>query len=143
MKYLKVQFSGDINIIGYQAVDDSLTNVIGYVNLDCTDIDLTNKEYSCNVIDNFFYTDDDLSPGYLWHDSGCTMRIKISNHNNLTLLQSYPELGMYIKMNNINSYIESNYSYMYVNYILPEHKTLLEAYGAIIITKTENIIESK
>lgn len=135
MKYYKVQFVGDINIQAYQAIDDELNCVIKYINLDGTDIDLIGKVYSCNIMDIKLYTEEDILPGILWHDETCVIRVKMSNHNNLLMLQNYPELGVYIKMNGIYSIIEDGYTYIYVNTILPEHHTLLEAFGASIIQK--------
>jgi len=135
MKYIKVQFTGEINTQGYQIIDDALTNVIGYIYLDGTDIDLTNMVYCCNIIDDTILTLEDIIVGSLWHDLTCSIRIKISNNNNLLMLQSYPELGVYIKTNGINSFIENGQTYIYVNTILPEHRALLEAYGATIIEK--------
>ena len=135
MKFYKVQFDGEINVQGYQVVDDSLTNVINYINLDGTYINLEGKMYCCTVIDPTIFTQEDILPGTLWHDSTCSIRIKISNNNNLLMLQSYPELGVYIKTNGIFSIIENGQSYIYVNVILPEHRALLEAYGANIIEK--------
>ena len=135
MKYIKVKFKGDINVLAYQVIDDAEANVLNYINLNGTDLDLTNKLYTCNVIDNTILTLEDILPGMLWHDNTCNIRIKMANINNLLMLQSYPELGVYIKENSINSVIDSNYTYIYVNNILQEHRMLLEAYGANIIEK--------
>ena len=135
MKYIKVQFTGDIITQGYQVIDDYLTNVIGYIYLDGTDIDLSGKVYCCSIIDDRILTQEDILPGTLWYDLTCSMRIKISNNNNLLMLQSYPELGVYIKSNGIFSIIEDEQTYIYVNTILPEHRALLEAFGANIIEK--------
>ena len=135
MKYYKVQFNGDINVQGYQVVDDRMSNVLGYINLDGTDIDLNDKQYSCNVLDVTILSEEDILPGTLWHESGCTIRVKMRFENNLTMLQNYPELGVYIKQSGINSFVEQGYTYIYVNYLLPEHRALLEAFGATIIEK--------
>ena len=135
MKYYKVQFVGDINGQAYQAIDDDLNCVVKYINLDGTDIDLINKIYSCNIIDAKLYTEEDILPGILWHDNTCSIRIKMSNHNNLLMLQNYPELGVYIKTNDIYSIIKDGYTYIYVNTLLPEHRYLLEMFGANIIQK--------
>ena len=104
--------------------------------MDGTDINLNDKKYSCNVLNDTFLTEEDILPGTLWQDSGCTMRIKMSYVNNLAMLQNYPELGVYIKQSGINSYVDQGYTYIYVNYLLPEHQALLEAFGAQIITKS-------
>ena len=63
-----------------------------------------------------------------WYDVNCTIEIKLSYKNNLLMLQQYPELGMYIKQNNINSYIENGFVFLYVNFILPDHLYLLNMF---------------
>lgn len=135
MKYIKVQFEGDINVQAYQVIDDAITNVIGYINLDGTDIDLNGKIYCCNIIDETILSLEDILPRTLWHDGTCSIRIKISNDNNLLMLQGFPELGVYIKTNGILSIIENGQTYIYVNTILQEHRDLLLGYGADIIEK--------
>ena len=71
----------------------------------------------------------------IWHEPNCKIQIKISFENNILMLQQYPEFAVYVKNNNINSYIVENYVYLYVNYILDEHRYLLTMFGAIIIEK--------
>jgi hypothetical protein len=134
MKYFKVQFNQGLNIQAYQVLDDNLTTVIGYINLDGTDITLP-EIYEVNIIDDVPKTEEDILPGTLWHDQACNIRVKISFQNNLMMLQSYPELGDYIKANNINSYLSDNYVYIYVNYLLDAHKALLQAFGATLIQR--------
>ena len=71
----------------------------------------------------------------LWHESDCKIQIIMSFENNILMLQQYPEFAVYVKTNNIKSYIVENYVYLYVNYILDEHRYLLTMFGAIINEK--------
>lgn len=67
-----------------------------------------------------------------WHDITCSKQIILSYEQNLSLLSQYPEFGVYIKTNDINTVIENNYVYIYVNYILEDHLAILNGFGAII-----------
>jgi hypothetical protein len=69
-----------------------------------------------------------------WHEN-TVIQIKISLVNNLKMISSYPELAVYIKENNIKTYIEADYVYIYVNELFDEHKQLLLAFNAEINNK--------
>ena len=71
----------------------------------------------------------------IWHEPTCIIQIKMSFENNILMLQQYPEFAVYVKSNNIKTYILENYVYLYVNYILDEHRYLLTMFGAIIKEK--------
>lgn len=71
----------------------------------------------------------------IWHDETKPIQIKMSYNDNINMLVAYPEFGMYRKQNNIETYTYKNYTYFYVNYILDEHRVLLNMYNAIITEK--------
>lgn len=68
----------------------------------------------------------------IWHEADMKIQIKMSFENNIKMLESYPEIGVYRKENNIGTYIVNNYTYSYCNYLLDEHRALLTAFGGII-----------
>lgn len=70
-----------------------------------------------------------------WHEQ-TEKRIILTLEDNAKLLKDVPELAVYIKMNNINSYID-NFIYIYVNYLIPEHEQLIINYNGTI---QDNII---
>lgn len=133
MLYIKVQFQGDFNVQAYQVIDDTMT-CIGYINIDGTELTVPEKTESF-VIDSAMLTEDDIRPGYTWHDPTCTIRIRMTHVQNLNMLQLYPELGVYIKSNGIESHVDNTYTYVYVNSILDEHRAILLAFGATILPK--------
>jgi hypothetical protein len=51
------------------------------------------------------------------------------------MLGNYPQIGVYRKDNNIETIRENGLVYVYVNTLLPEHRTLLEQYNAEINEK--------
>ena len=70
-----------------------------------------------------------------WHDITCSMQIIMTYEQNLNMLSQFPEFGLYVKQNNINTIIENGFIYSYVNYILEEHNLLLISFGAVIKIK--------
>ena len=68
----------------------------------------------------------------IWHEDNMNIQIKMSFENNVLMLEEYPEIGVYRKVNKINTYNLNNFTYTYVNYILPEHESLLINFGGII-----------
>ena len=74
------------------------------------------------VVDDFPY----------WHEPEKTIQVKQSNEDCLAMLDEYPEVGVFRKENNIITYREKGFVYVYVNTLLPEHRTLLEQYNAQI-----------
>ena len=65
-------------------------------------------------------------------------RIILGLLDNTRLIQDVPELGVYLKQNNINSYIDGQFVYIYVNYILTEHETLIISYNGTIQDNSVN-----
>ena len=74
----------------------------------------------------------DLPPLYIWHDETKSIQIIQSNNDCLAMLDEYPEIAVYRKENNIETIRENGLVYVYVNTLLPEHRTLLEQYNAEI-----------
>lgn len=86
-------------------------------------------------IDNYILIEEPIEiDGETWHENK-KYRIQLSYDNQLTLLELYPEMGVYRKENNIIVYKENENTYFYVNKILDEHRVLLLSFNAII---TEN-----
>jgi superfamily I DNA and RNA helicase len=73
----------------------------------------------------------------IWHDENCSIQIVQSNNDCLAMLDNYPEIAVYRKENNIESIRENGFVYIYVNYLLEEHRILLENFNAIINNKIE------
>ena len=70
-----------------------------------------------------------------WHDETKSIQIIQSNDDCLNMLGDYPEIAVYRKENNIETIRENGLVYVYVNTLLPEHRTLLEQYNAEINEK--------
>lgn len=65
--------------------------------------------------------------------------VKGENGKYLKLLEDFPEMGIYRKVNNIAIYTEKGFQIFYVNTFLPNHKELLEQYlGINSITDRQN-----
>jgi hypothetical protein len=62
-------------------------------------------------------------------------QIYLTHKNNTILTKEVPAIYEYWKTNDIDTYVEDEGVYMYVNYILDEHRALLTGYGAIINEK--------
>ena len=67
-----------------------------------------------------------------WHDPTKSIQIIQSNDDCLNMIGDYPEIAVYRKENNIETIRENGLVYVYVNTLLPEHRTLLEQYNAEI-----------
>jgi hypothetical protein len=76
----------------------------------------------------FEITEEDV----VWHEPSFDKQIKMSFEDNINMLLLYPEIAVYRKTNNIKTYIEDNFTYNYVNTILPEHQAVLEAFNVVI-----------
>jgi len=74
-------------------------------------------------------------PAAMWHEPNMPMQIVMTFEQSTKLVGAYPEIAAYRKANNIVTYYEYDGTYVYVNWLLPEHKALFEAFGAIIKTK--------
>lgn len=66
-----------------------------------------------------------------WHEDK-QIQIVQSNEDLLSMLEEYPEIAVYRKENNITTYRESGRVYVYVNWILDEHRSIFENYDAEI-----------
>jgi hypothetical protein len=78
---------------------------------------------------------DELPEKPIWHDETCSIQTLQNNEDCLAMLDAYPEIGVYRKQNNIETIRENGFVYVYVNYILDEHRTLLENFNAKITEK--------
>ena len=67
-----------------------------------------------------------------WHEADKTIQVKQSNDDCLAMLNEYPEVGVFRKENNIITYRENGYVYVYVNTLFPEHRALFEQFNAEI-----------
>lgn len=54
--------------------------------------------------------------------------VKCENEKYLKLLEDFPEMGIYRKVNNIAIYTEKGYQIFYVNYFLQGHREILTQY---------------
>lgn len=68
----------------------------------------------------------------IWHEADKTIQVKQSNDDCLAMLDEYPEVGVFRKENNIITYRENGFVYVYVNTLFPEHKALFEQFNAEI-----------
>ena len=71
-------------------------------------------------------------PKPIWHEEDKKIQIILTHQANTKLVSDVPELAMYRKQNAIKSYTDENNVYVYADWLLPEHRQLLTAYGAII-----------
>jgi len=67
-----------------------------------------------------------------WHEPEKTIQVKQSNDDCLAMLDEYPEVGVFRKQNNIITYRENGFVYVYVNTLFPEHRALFEQFNAEI-----------
>lgn len=67
-----------------------------------------------------------------WHEPNKSIQVKQSNNDCLAMLDEYPEVGVFRKENNIITYRENGYVYVYVNTLFPEHRALFEQFNAEI-----------
>ena len=77
------------------------------------------------IVDNFPF----------WHDETKSIQIIQSNNDCLNMLKEYPEVGVYRKQNNIDTYVDNNLVYVYVNNLLPEHRLMFEQFNSTINEK--------
>ena len=70
-----------------------------------------------------------------WHEE-LQFQIFLTHKDNTILIKEVSAIYEYWKDNNIDTYIEDSGVYMYVNFILPEHRALLISYNAVINEKT-------
>jgi len=68
----------------------------------------------------------------IWHEADKTIQVKQSNDDCLSMLDEYPEVGVFRKENSIITYREKGYVYVYVNTLFPEHRALFEQFNAEI-----------
>ena len=71
-----------------------------------------------------------------WHFD-LKYQIIFTEINSLRMLQKRPEIGVYCKQNDIVSVIENGFVYIYVDFILPEHRVLFEVFNAEINERPE------
>ena len=67
-----------------------------------------------------------------WHEPNKSIQVKQSNDDCLAMLDEYPEVGVFRKENNIITYRENGFVYVYVNTLFPEHRALFEQFNAEI-----------
>jgi len=83
-------------------------------------------------ITNFVGVVDDFP---FWHEADKKIQVKQSNEDCLAMLDEYPEVGVFRKQNNIITYRENGFVYVYVNTLFPEHRALFEQFNAEINEK--------
>ena len=84
--------------------------------------------YPQNIIDNSEQMPAD------WHEDK-QIQIVQTNEDLLEMLNEFPEIAVYRKQNDIETYMESGKVYLYVNYIMDEHRAILEKFNAEINEK--------
>ena len=67
-----------------------------------------------------------------WHETELGIQIIFSYDNLIKMLNDYPEIGEYKKVNEIKTYIENGLCYSYINFIYEEHRLIFQNYGAKI-----------
>ena len=72
---------------------------------------------------------DKLPEKPIWHDETVDIQIVQSNDDCLSMLDEFPEIGMYRKENLIETIRENGLVYIYVNFILEDHYNLLMSFG--------------
>ena len=66
-----------------------------------------------------------------WH-FGLDVQVILTYEDNLKLLSEVPELAVYVRNNDIPTIIENGYIYIYANFLLEEHREILEQFNAVI-----------
>lgn len=74
---------------------------------------------------------DEIPPEHEWH-FGLDIQVILTYEDNLKLLSEVPELAVYVRNNDIPTIIENGYMYIYANFLLEEHREILEQFNAII-----------
>jgi len=144
--YTRFEPNEDKKEIFYQIEITCDTGVFSYAkwltSVECTEYFATPTQ---ETIDNIIETNylqravDDFNntpPADLWHDEACLIQIVQVNDECLRMLEDYPEIAVYRKQMGIDTHREYGNVYNYVNYILAEHKFLLESYNTNINCKT-------
>jgi hypothetical protein len=70
-----------------------------------------------------------------WHEEDKSIQIIQSNNDCLNMLEEYPEVGVFRKQNNIITYRENGFVYVYVNNLFPEHRALFLQFNSTINEK--------
>jgi hypothetical protein len=116
-----------------EVVRNSFTELNGYMKLTAF------EHYFNEHFDKIFDTDSDFQRWLkfgdieIWHEEDKTIQIVLTLEQNTDLVTNVPEIAMYRKEHDIKVYREGNFVFSYVNWLLTEHRTLLESYGANII----------
>ena len=74
---------------------------------------------------------DEIPPEHEWH-FGLDVQVILTYEDNLKLLSEVPELAVYVRNNDIPTIIENGYIYIYANFLLEEHREILEQFNAVI-----------
>jgi hypothetical protein len=78
-----------------------------------------------------------LDPNDIWHDDTKVIQLVQTQEGFNWTSMNLPELAMYRKTNNIVTYQYNGDFYFYVNFLLPEHRTLFETNINLEITINE------
>lgn len=78
-----------------------------------------------------------LDPNDIWHDDTKVIQLVQTQEGFNWTSMNLPELAMYRKTNNIVTYQYDDKFYFYVNFLLPEHRTLFETNINLEITINE------
>lgn len=70
----------------------------------------------------------------IWHEDK-QIRIKISNVESLNMVESFPEIAIYRKENEIKTYKDDLYTYTYLSVLYPEHRALFQMFNAEILER--------
>jgi len=77
----------------------------------------------------------ELPPLNFWHEEDKAIQIVQSNNDCLNMLEEFPEVGVFRKQNNIITYRENGFVYVYVNNLFPEHRALFLQFNSTINEK--------
>lgn len=67
-----------------------------------------------------------------WHEPDKSIQIILTHQQNTELVIAVPEIAVYRKENDIHVYQDDDFVYSYVDWLLGEHREILEQFGAMI-----------
>jgi hypothetical protein len=114
------------------------TGLFNYVYTYSTEINDFSYIFADDITDKYTNTGDyieivsELPPLHQWHDESCGIQIYQTYDDSLAMLEEHPDVATYRKENNIETIREFGFVYVYVNWLLPEHRALFESYNATI-----------
>ena len=88
-------------------------------------------DFTSIYVTDFIEIVEELPILHNWH-FGLDIQVILTYEDNLKLLSEVPELAVYVRNNDIPTIIENGYMYIYANFLLEEHREILEQFNAII-----------